>query len=226
MRKINVIKGDIFFQWKYGFYFLYALVILVYMIIFSFFEGNVNNIIVSCCVYSDPAAMGMFFMGALILLEKSQHITNSIIISPVTPEEYILGKIVSFGFISEIVGLVLVLQGHTDNYLLCMFGILFGSIIFSLCGVIVGTKVENLNQYIIGTVPFEIVGFAPVIAYRIGVMWDNQLMLIHPGCAAMRLIEGKTDMLGLSLVSLFIWSVLLFFVADSCVKKMYRRVGG
>ena len=161
------------------------------MIIFSFFEGNVNNIIVSCCVYSDPAAMGMFFMGALILLEKSQHITNSIIISPVTPEEYILGKIVSFGFISEIVGLVLVLQGHTDNYLLCMLGILFGSIIFSLCGVIVGTKVENLNQYIIGTVPFEIVGFAPVIAYRIGVMWDNPLMLIHPGCAAMRLIEGK-----------------------------------
>jgi fluoroquinolone transport system permease protein len=84
MRKISIIKGDIVFQWKYGFYFLYVLVLFVYMIIFSFFEGNVRNIIVSCCVYSDPAAMGMFFMGALILLEKIQHITASLAISPVS----------------------------------------------------------------------------------------------------------------------------------------------
>ncbi len=91
MRQTNVIKGDILFQWKYGFYLLYVLVILVYVIIFSFFTGDTRNLIVSCCVYSDPASMGMFFMGALILLEKSQHITNSIVVSPVTPREYIYG---------------------------------------------------------------------------------------------------------------------------------------
>ena len=76
------------FQWKYGFYFLYAIMIIIYLVIFSFFRGEVKNTIVSVCVYSDPAAMGMFFMGALILLEKSQRITNSIAISPVTVEEF------------------------------------------------------------------------------------------------------------------------------------------
>ena len=124
MRQANVIRGDIVFQWKYGFYLLYLLVIMVYMIIFSFFSGNIRNIVVSCCVYSDPAAMGMFFMGALILLEKSQHITSSIVVSPVTPTEYISGKVFSFGLISVIVGIFLILFGHTDNYLLCAFGIL------------------------------------------------------------------------------------------------------
>ena len=37
MRKINVIKGDMLFQWKYGFYLLYFLMIIIYMMLFSFF---------------------------------------------------------------------------------------------------------------------------------------------------------------------------------------------
>lgn len=226
MRKVNVIKGDMFFQWKYGFYMLYFLMIIIYYVIFSFLTGNVKDTIVSICVYSDPAAMGMFFMGALILLEKSQRITNSIAISPVTVEEYILGKIVSVGIISEIVGVILMLQGHTENYFLCAIGIFAGSVIFSLCGIIVGAKIESLNQYIIGTLPFEIIGFVPVILYRIGFMWNNKLMIIHPGCSVMRLIEGDTEMAVGAVASIVIWTILLFWRADISVRKMFRKSGG
>lgn len=226
MRKVNVIKGDMFFQWKYGFYMLYLLMIIIYYMIFSFLTGNVKDTIVSICVYSDPAAMGMFFMGALILLEKSQRITNSIAISPVTVEEYILGKIVSVGIISEIVGVILMLQGHTENYFWCAIGIFAGSVIFSLCGIIVGAKIESLNQYIIGTLPFEIIGFVPVILYRIGFMWNNKLMIIHPGCSVMRLIEGDTEMAVGAVASIVIWTILLFWRADISVRKMFRKSGG
>ena len=226
MRKVNVIKGDMFFQWKYGFYMLYFLMIIIYYVIFSFLTGNVKDTIVSICVYSDPAAMGMFFMGALILLEKSQRITNSIAISPVTVEEYILGKIVSVGIISEIVGVILMLQGHTENYFWCAIGIFAGSVIFSLCGIIVGAKIESLNQYIIGTLPFEIMGFVPVILYRIGFMWNNKLMIIHPGCSVMRLIEGDTEMAVGAVASIVIWTILLFWRADISVRKMFRKSGG
>ena len=226
MRKVNVIKGDMFFQWKYGFYMLYLLMIIIYYVIFSFLTGNVKDTIVSICVYSDPAAMGMFFMGALILLEKSQRITNSIAISPVTVEEYILGKIVSVGIISEIVGVILMIQGHTENYFFCAIGIFAGSVIFSLCGIIVGAKIESLNQYIIGTLPFEIIGFVPVILYRIGFMWDNKLMIIHPGCSVMRLIEGDTEMAVGAVASIVIWTILLFWRADISARKMFRKSGG
>ena len=226
MRKVNVIKGDMLFQWKYGFYMLYLLMIIIYYVIFSFLTGNIKETIVSICVYSDPAAMGIFFMGALILLEKSQRITNSIAISPVTVEEYILGKIVSVGIISEIVGVILMLQGHTENYFLCAIGIFAGSVIFSLCGIIVGAKIESLNQYIIGTLPFEIMGFVPVILYRIGFMWNNKLMIIHPGCSVMRLIEGDTEMAVGAVASIVIWIILLFWRADISVRKMFRKSGG
>lgn len=172
MRKVNVIKGDIIFQWKYGFYGLYFLIVIIYLVIFSFFSGDVKNMIVSICVYSDPAAMGMFFMGALILLEKSQRITNSIAISPVTAEEYILGKVLSIGIISEIVG------------------------------------------------------FVPVILYRVGFLWDNRLMLLHPGCAVMQLLTGNSKMALLSIISIAVWMILLFWIADMSVRKMFRVSGG
>ena len=226
MRKINVIKGDMTFQWKYGFYALYFLMIIIYLVVFSFFKGDVKDTIVSICVYSDPAAMGMFFMGALILLEKSQRITNTIAISPVTTEEYILGKIMSIGIISEIVGIVLMIQRSPVNYFLCAVGIFAGSVIFSLCGIIVGAKIQSLNQYIIWTLPFEIVGFVPVILYRIGFLWDNRLMLLHPGCAVMQLLEGNTDMVLISVISILVWSVILFWLADLSVKKMFRFSDG
>ena len=222
MRKINVIKGDMIFQWKYGFYALYFLMIIIYLVVFSFFKGDVKDTIVSICVYSDPAAMGMFFMGALILLEKSQRITNTIAISPVTTEEYILGKVISIGIISEIVGIVLMIQRSPVNYFLCAVGIFAGSVIFSLCGIIVGAKIQSLNQYIIWTLPFEIVGFVPVILYRIGFLWNNRLMLLHPGCAVMQLLEGNTDMVLISVISILVWSVILFWLADVSVEKMFR----
>lgn len=226
MRKINVIRGDVRFQWKYGFYALYFLMIIIYLVIFSFFEGEVKNTIVSICVYSDPAAMGMFFMGALILLEKSQRVTGSIALSPVTPEEYILGKVLSIGMISEIVGIILMLQGGTKNFLLCGIGIFAGAVIFSLCGIIVGTKIESLNQYIVWTIPFEIVGFVPVILYRLGLGQDSRLMLLHPGCGVMQLLEGNMEAALLSLVSVGIWLVILFAIADLSVRKMFLSSGG
>ena len=65
--------------------------------------------------------------------------------------------------------------------------------IFSLCGIIVGTKIESLNQYIIWTIPFEIVGFVPVIVYRIGFLWNERIMLLHPGCSVMQLIVGNRE---------------------------------
>jgi fluoroquinolone transport system permease protein len=193
MRKANVIKGDMIFQWKYGFYMLYFIIIVIYLVLFSFLNGSVKNTIVSICIYSDPAAMGMFFMGALILLEKSQRIIPSIAVSPVTSREYILGKILSIGIISEIVGIILMVQRDSGNHFLCAVGIFAGSVIFSLCGIIVGTKIENLNQYIIWTIPFEIVGFVPVIVYRIGFLWNERIMLLHPGCSVMQLIVGNRE---------------------------------
>ncbi|HCT90783.1 MAG TPA: ABC transporter permease, partial [Lachnospiraceae bacterium] len=45
--------------------------------------------------FSDPAAMGLFFMGAVVLLEKGQHTPCAVAVSPVRAMEYIAAKVAS-----------------------------------------------------------------------------------------------------------------------------------
>lgn len=223
MRKWNVLKGDIMFQWKYGFYFLYFIMVILYFIFLSLLSGTVKHTVAAICIYSDPAAMGMFFMGAIILLEKSQRIVSSLAVSPLKAAEYVGGKVISIAFISVVVGLLIVTQGKTESYFLTTLGIFAGSVIFSLCGVIVGTKISTINQYIVGTLPFEIIGFLPVIIYRIGIFPKQSWYLLHPGCAVMDFIDGTSEHILLCFVSILFWILFLYGIAIRCVRKMFAE---
>lgn len=70
MRLGRLICGDIHFQWKYGFYFIYFILTVLYVCGIAALTGHWKTDIASIMIYSDPAAMGLFFMGAIVLLEK------------------------------------------------------------------------------------------------------------------------------------------------------------
>ena len=42
----------------------------------------------------------------------------------------------------------------------------------------------------------------------------------------MRLIEGDTEMAVGAVASIVIWTILLFWIADISVRKMFRKSGG
>ncbi|MDO5293689.1 MAG: hypothetical protein Q4F05_13195 [bacterium] len=77
MRLFHLIKGDVKFQYKYGFYFLYIFLIILYIFVLSLLKGRIRENTGLVMIFSDPASMGLFFMGAMVLLEKGEHITNS-----------------------------------------------------------------------------------------------------------------------------------------------------
>lgn len=93
MRLRGLFLWDIRFQAKYGFYFLYAVLTVIYTIIILAVPENWREKTATVLIFSDPAAMGLFFMGAIILLEKSQHTPCAFAVSPVRPAEYIILKL-------------------------------------------------------------------------------------------------------------------------------------
>ena len=52
------------------------------------------------------------------------------------------------------------------------------------------------------------------------------MMLLHPGCSIMQLIEGNGEMALPSIISIVIWLILQFWIADLSVRKMFRYSGG
>ena len=224
MRLKNIIIGDVKFQVKYGFYFIYVVLVVFYICLLFILKESWRAKVATVMIFSDPAAMGMFFMGAIVLLEKSQRVLNSIAVSPVKVSEYILGKVISIGSISTIVALIIALAAGMGNYMMLTVATFFGSALFTLIGLIVSTKINSLNQFVIATVPFEIICFMPPIAYLFG--YGNNLFLLHPGTSLICMISGDFSHLLVNIVVLVAWLVLLMICTKKAVRKMFSSVGG
>lgn len=164
MRLGRLICGDIHFQWKYGFYFIYFILTVLYVCGIAALPEHWKTDIASIMIYSDPAAMGLFFMGAIVLLEKSQKVLNAMVVSPVKISEYILSKTVALIAISTVIALILGLVSGSNHLLGIAVGTALTSAIFTMLGIIAATKISNLNQFLIVIMPIEIVCFVPPIA--------------------------------------------------------------
>ena len=153
MKLKGLLLGDISFQVKYGFYFLYAFITAIYIIILSFIPTEVKSKATAVIIFTDPATLGLFFMGAIVLFEKSQRVLSSFAVSPIKLWEYIFSKVISLSFISTLVGVIIGIVSGTHNLLWTVVGTFLGSVLFSLLGIIIATKVNSLNRFLIVTRP-------------------------------------------------------------------------
>jgi fluoroquinolone transport system permease protein len=154
MRLQSLLIGDARTQFKYGFYFIYLLFTVVYISLLYVFPAEWRRPAAILMIYSDPAAMGLYFMGAIILFEKSERVLNSIAVSPVKPTEYVISKLCSIGFISVIVAAAIGWFGDTlVRPVLFIAGVFLCSCLISSIGLIVACKISSLNQFIVATIP-------------------------------------------------------------------------
>lgn len=224
MRLFRLILADIRFQYKYGFYALYAIFTLLYVLIGFAVPGTIRTETAAVLIFTDPAVLGMFFMGAIVLLEKSQRVNCALAVSPIRIWEYVASKLLSLCCVSLCAGLILALLGGIRPLLLCAVGTMLGSCLFSACGLIVAMYVSTLNQYLLFIVPFELVLCLPPIVLFFG--FSHPALLAHPGIAAASLIYGKTAHPLLCIASLLVWGVPAFWAAVRAVRRNFADMGG
>lgn len=223
MRLRSLFLWDMHFQAKYGFYFLYAVLTIIYAITIFAVPESWKEKTAAILIFSDPASMGLFFMGAIVLLEKSQHTPCAFAVSPVRPMEYIIAKVGSLSAISLVVAAVLALAASVTNLYIVLLGTIISSAIFTLLAIIVATKIVSLNQFILWTIPIEIVCFVPAILhlFKITPAW----LQYYPINVCMEMISGHAP----SVIEIFIVIALiaiLFVLSKFCVLKMWGSMGG
>lgn len=224
MRLGHLIRGDIHFQWKYGFYFIYFVLTLLYVCAITALPEHWKKDIAAIMIYSDPAAMGLFFMGAIVLLEKSQKVLNAVVVSPVKISEYILSKTIALIAISTAIALILGIASDSNNLLGIAVGTALTSAIFTMLGIIAATKISNLNQFLLVIMPIEIICFVPPI---VGLFVELPDMFhFFPFIACMNILTGKSTLLWFDLTLIFITLAVLYMIARKMVLHMWKRLGG
>ena len=223
MRFMSLLKWDMRFQARYGFYLLYGFLTVLYVVLLVSFPPSWKENVAAVLIFSDPAAMGLFFMGAVVLFEKNQRVTSFFAVSPLRAWEYVASKVLSLSLIALLVAAVLAVLANCRALCFVLFGTFLSSVLFTLVGMIIATKTTSLNQFILATVPVELLAFVPVILHLAGITPD--FLRIYPANACMDLIAGRAfSVTGLFLTAALI--VILLFAAQWCVRNMWTDEGG
>lgn len=220
--------GSLFFwnirlQAKYGFYLLYTVLTVIYVFVLSVVPESWREKTAAVLIFSDPAAMGLFFMGAVVLLEKNQHTPCAFAVSPVCPAEYILAEVGALSVVSSGAAAVIALAAGVSRLPVVLIGTVLSGTAFTLLGIIVATKINSLNQFILWTVPVETVCFVPAILhlFKISPAW----MRCYPANVCMDMVSGHVPSMG-GFFTLTASIAALFVLAGCSVLKMWRSTGG
>lgn len=223
MRLRHLFLWDMRFQGKYGFYLLYGLLTILYIVILFALPQAWRGRAAALLIFSDPAAMGLFFMGAIVLLEKSQRVPCAFAASPILAAEYVVSKTASLCLSSLIVAAILAIAAGLPHLPQVLLGTALSGILFTLLGMILATKITSLNQFILFTVPVEIACFVPAVLHLFQLLPTE--LRNYPANVCMDMIAGKGfTAVGILLTVAVI--IILFYLAEKCVLKMWGSAGG
>jgi fluoroquinolone transport system permease protein len=190
MRLLNALCADIRFQFKQGFYLVYMMLTLVYMIILGQLPLEWKRVAVPLTVFSDPSMVGFFFIGAIVMLEKVQGILQYITVTPLRSIEYLLAKVISLTLVALSAGIMITLVTYHGavNWPALVLSIVLTSSFFVLYGFIAAADCYTMNQYFIKMIPYMLLIVLPCFSV-IGFPY-SWLFNIFPSVAGLHLALG------------------------------------
>jgi fluoroquinolone transport system permease protein len=224
MRLFRLFLTDVRYQFKYGFYFLYLLFSVFYIAVLLMVPGTVRREVAALIIWSDPAALGFFFIGGIVLLEKGEGLHSYLSILPVTTREFVLAKVLSLSLISLLAGLAIAAAGLAGqvNYVILTVAVLAGAGIFTLFGLSVGVAARSVNHYMVIGVPVGLLLMGPSVIILFGL--SHPLVEILPSTLLLRLLYGAVGLempysASIAVAGLLLWLLPAFWLA-------HRRFAG
>jgi fluoroquinolone transport system permease protein len=227
---IHATISDIRFQMRQGISLVYVFITLVYLLVLGRLPEAINGWVVPLLVYSDPAMLGFFFIGGIVMLEKSQGVIQYLTVTPLAPMAYLLAKTISLGLVSMAAGLAIVLVTYhgTVVWITLLVGILLSSAAATSFGFFVAAGCRTVNAYFVRMIPAMLLLVAPTALVFFPAL--RPIACLLPSSAGLLLVLGAFRGITIlevaaCVVSLLIWDALLLKIAEnSFVQKIAVEV--
>lgn len=189
-RLLTLAAHDARLQYRYGIYGAYAFVLAFYVVSIVWARPHLPSWAPALIIYTDPAAVGFFFLGALMMLEKSEGARVALSVAPVSAVDYLGGKLITLTGLSLAAcgTLAVVLADGSPPLLLATVGLT--SLAFLGIGVPIALRFRTVNGYLVGSAVILTPLIAPAILALVPdlPLWANVL----PPVAQFRLILVAT----------------------------------
>lgn len=232
MRVFSAIIQDIRFQFRHGFYYAYLIICTFYVLLLQVIPLEARKTLVIILIFTDPAILGFFFIGGIVLLEKGQRILENLFVTPLKIREYFMAKITSLTFLASLVSLVIVIFsfGLSFSLLPLLLGVILGSIFFVLMGFALAARAKSINGFLLSTPLISIWAFLPFLSFLN--LYDNFLFYLLPGKGILILLEAAFSrssiwLIVYAILLMLCWIVFAYLWAKSWFYKyIILKIGG
>ncbi|UUI41725.1 ABC transporter permease [Oceanobacillus oncorhynchi] len=231
MRLLSALKFDMLSLYRYRIVHAYLLLTIFYIFLLHMMPESGSATASILVIFTDPVVLGFYFIGGIILLEKSQNTFDSLFVTPFRMEEYIISKVGSLTLLTVVVclSIIILTTGFKINIGTILLGAFLSAIFFTLFGLTLAVRAKTLNMYFMISSLYSIIFFLPILDYLN--IFHTWLFYFIPSYATLILIEG--GMLDISVWEmiyavgmLVIWiGIAYIFAKHSFYKSIILHIG-
>ena len=224
MTNISIlVKGEFTRLNRYNLFTANFVILLFWVLLAFFLEGDVLLRFIPFIFLMDSVMMTILLVGATLFYEKKEHTMNSIMVSPVSENEYLLSKIIasvlnSLITVAFISIAVYVVKGVTFNYFLVIPAVLTVTVFHSIIGIRLSYSAKDFTSMLINYMIYVFVFAMPPIFAMFGLIDESisRFFLLLPPEASGIIINAafmETELWRIlaGYVYLIVLSVILYF---------------
>ncbi len=234
----TMLKWEFILQFRYKIIHISILSVFLYFLTTQAVESLKGQTQVhSLLLFFDPALIGIMFVGALVLFEKSENVLQALVITPMKTNDYLLSKIVSLTILSLVsatifMSLMIIFNDISFNLFYLVVGIILTSVMLILLGFILVSRVNSINGYLLGMViAFIGLTFPPLL--QLFGLYENPIIYLWPTQASFILFDGVFNAAALEyweiaygIIYQVFWIGLFFLLAKKAFYKHIVLKGG
>jgi len=234
----NMLRWEFVLLYRYKIIHISILSVILYFLTTQAVQSLKGQTAVhSVLLFFDPALIGILFVGALVLFEKSENVLQALVITPMKIDDYLLSKIISLTILSIISAvlfmiLMAVFNGTTFNIFFVAIGIILTSVMLILLGFIIVSGVNSINGYLlVMLIAFIGLTFPPLL--QLFGLFENPIFYLWPTQASFILFDGVFNAASLELWEIaygilyqIFWIDLFYYLAKKAFYKYIILKGG
>ena len=233
----NMVKWEFILLSRYKIIHISILSVILYFLTTQAIPDMNRPIFHTMLLFFDPAVIGIMFIGALVLFEKSENVLQALVITPMKTDDYIFSKLTSLTILSLIsatifLTLLNVFGEINFNIIFAVLGIVLTSVLLILLGFILVSGVSSINEYLLAMgISFLVLTFPPML--HLSGLYENVIFYLWPTQASFILFTGVFNSQSLELWEIaygiiyqLVWIAILFLLAKKAFYKHIVLKGG
>lgn len=163
----QMLTWDVRLQFRYGIVPVYVALTGLFVLGILFGGPTVRPDAVVLLIAVDPAVLGFYFVGVLVLYEKSEGVLQALVVSPLDATGYLVSKAASLSALAvgASVAVAVAEFGLSPRLAVLSVGVFLSSSLVVFLGFVAVARLDSINEYFLSAAVWGAVLFSPVLGY-------------------------------------------------------------